>query len=185
MRSIKLAGILALACFVTVAAAGPSGRWVHVVVDERQNGGESVKLHLPLAMVEQVLRAQGEEALGDSPLRVGNLDLQGPGLRQAWEELRRAEDGNFLTVNGGDGHVRVGKSKGLFLVQVDEAGDDGPRVEIKLPVAAIDALFSGAPGELDIAAALRALDASGVGDIVSVTDGSESIRIWIDSRQGE
>jgi hypothetical protein len=185
MRTIgRLVFLVGLLC--TSAALAGSQRWLHVVVDEG-DGAEAVNLHLPFSALESMWPAVAMSGSISDSMRVGPVDLQGLDLRKAWEQLRTAPDGNFLNMDGSDGQVRVGKSKGAFLVHVDESGggaDDGAKVEVRLPLAVIDALFSGEAGVLDFAAALRALESSDAGDIVRVSDGAESIRIWIDSRQG-
>jgi len=170
----------------TTAAFAGSERWLHVVVDE--GGGEKVDLHVPFSSLRSLWPiVDGAEDLAGDALRVGPVDLRGLDLRRTWDELRTAPDGNFLSVDGTEGQVRMGKFKGSFLLHVDEEdedGDAGASVEIKLPLPVLDALFSGAPGQLDVPAALEALEASAAGEIVRVSDGEDRVRIWIDSRQG-
>jgi hypothetical protein len=177
--------VATVALMAPVTAADLSGRWLHVVVNDGSNGGESVKVHLPLSVVESVLPMVEDEHLHGGKVRVGDSDVDMPDLRLAWQGLRDAPDGNFVTVDGSDGKVRVGKAKGFFLVHVDEGDEDGAKVEVKLPLKAVDALFSGKTDELDVMAALRALSDGDAGDIVRVTDGSDNVRIWVDSRQAE
>jgi len=57
------------------------------------------------------------------------------------------------------------------------------RVEVKIPMKVVDALFSAGKDELDIVAALRALSAHG-GDteLVSVKSDQNTVRVWLDSK---
>jgi hypothetical protein len=56
------------------------------------------------------------------------------------------------------------------------------KVEIKIPMKVVDALFSAGKDELNIIAALRALSASGDAELVSVKDDENTVRIWLDSK---
>jgi len=56
------------------------------------------------------------------------------------------------------------------------------RVEIKVPMKVVDALFSAGKDELDLVAALRALSASGDSELVSVKDDENTVRVWLDSK---
>ena len=56
------------------------------------------------------------------------------------------------------------------------------KVEVKIPMKVVDALFSAGKDELDLVAALRALSASGEGDLVTVKDDENTVRVWLDSK---
>jgi hypothetical protein len=56
------------------------------------------------------------------------------------------------------------------------------KVEVKVPMKVVDALFSAGKDELDVLAALRALSASGDAELVSVKDDENTVRIWLDSK---
>jgi len=57
---------------------------------------------------------------------------------------------------------------------------------VRFPLAVVDALFSGEPGELDLLAAVEALSRHGQGgDLVRVNDGDTKVRIWIDDINSE
>jgi len=56
------------------------------------------------------------------------------------------------------------------------------KVEVKVPMKVIDALFSAGKSELDIVAALRALSSFGDTELVSVKADDNTVRIWLDSK---
>ena len=56
------------------------------------------------------------------------------------------------------------------------------RVEVKVPMKVVEALFSAGKDELDVLAALRALSAHGDTELVSVKDGEQTVRVWLDSK---
>jgi len=56
------------------------------------------------------------------------------------------------------------------------------RVEVKVPMKVVDALFSAGKDELDVLAALRALSANGDTELVSVKADDNTVRVWLDSK---
>ncbi|HXL23745.1 MAG TPA: hypothetical protein VOA78_14880 [Candidatus Dormibacteraeota bacterium] len=56
------------------------------------------------------------------------------------------------------------------------------KVEIKVPMKVIDALFSAGKDELDLVAALHALSTYGDTELVSVKDDENTVRVWLDSK---
>jgi hypothetical protein len=64
----------------------------------------------------------------------------------------------------------------------ESAANRESKVEVKVPMKVVDALFSAGKDELDVLAALRALSASGDAELVSVKDDENTVRIWLDSK---
>lgn len=56
------------------------------------------------------------------------------------------------------------------------------RIEVKVPMKVVDALFSAGKNEIDILAGLRALSATGDAELVSVKDSENTVRVWLDSK---
>jgi len=128
------------------------------------------------------------------------------------DAVRTTKDGEFVTVTGSDHEdVRVAKQGGLLLVHVtdgsghmkmhhhlnkdaDKDGDDKhaakdttaaniTHVEVKIPLAVVDALLSsGKNDELDLVAGLRMLSKQGDTELVSVKDEENTVRVWVDSK---
>jgi hypothetical protein len=99
-------------------------------------------------------------------------------LRVILDAVRSSRDGEYVTVQGRDNNVRVAKSAGYLYIHVTDnpegkkaAAKDGKaeaksaahesRVEIKVPMKVVDALFSAGKDELDMVAALKALSGDG------------------------
>lgn len=174
-RRIALTAFLALAA---VTAAAASDLWIHVRVDEGKNG-EQVSINLPVSLIDSlapVVQSKGRAAGG---LRFDDDEISVSELRRAWRELDREGDSALLTVRDGSSKVRIAKERGYLLIEAD---DDG-KVEMKLPGAVVEALLAGDGDELDLAGALRALARHGKGELVTVVDGDETVRIWIDDRE--
>ncbi|MGB8656093.1 MAG: hypothetical protein WCD23_16365, partial [Candidatus Acidiferrales bacterium] len=75
------------------------------------------------------------------------------------------------------------KSNGNIVVKVHDPNKGGEQVDVTVPLKVVDALFSTAKdNELDVAAAIHALDDAGESLLVTVEDASQHVRIWVDSR---
>lgn len=178
VRKMLIAGLSVLALAATAVAGGDS-MWFHVYVHERGDDGEKVRINLPLQLVEAVLPLIDEADISHGRVRIDDSDLTADDLRQIWDAVRDAEDGVYVEVEGVDEEVRVAREGDMIVVRVEEEGEE-ERVEVKLPVAVIDALLSGEGDELDILAAIRAFGERGEGDLVMVTDDESTVRIWVD-----
>jgi hypothetical protein len=173
---------LGIALVLAVAPAAAAERWLHVLVVEDEGQGETVRVNLPLSTIESLLPLVKAEGLEGGRLRLTSEQTEGVDLRKAWQALRTAPDGDFVTVDGTDGRVRVSRSGSRLVAHVDDAGS-GEKVRVMVPVAVLDALFSGDGEEVDLVAAVRALGDHADGDLVQVEDGDSRVRIWIDADQ--
>ncbi len=76
----------------------------------------------------------------------------------------------------------VKKEGDFVLVKTTESSEDGSNVDVKFPLAVVDALLSGPEGTFDFVAAIQALADYGPGELVTVRDGNETVRVWIDDQ---
>jgi hypothetical protein len=108
------------------------------------------------------------------------VDLAGVDLERILDELTRTGDADFVKVRDGDETVTVSKRGEFLLVNVDEPSG-GTEVRVRLPLSVIHALLGDSSdlSTLDLSAALSALGEFR-GDLVTVRDGGETVRIWID-----
>jgi hypothetical protein len=157
-------------------------RWLHVRVDNQEAKGELVRINLPLSFAEKVL-----PTIKHDKLRNGKITLDqanGVDLRALLEAVRTTKDGEFITVQGTTGDVRVAKQGGYLLVHARENKDGSKkRVEVRVPLTVVDALLSAGNNELDLVAGLRALASQGDTELVTVKDEKSTVRIWLDSRK--
>lgn len=194
MTWVFVAAVLAIAGAILagraprLAAAPPgssTGRWLHVKVDGKSGSDpEMVRVNIPLELAEKVLPAINAENM-----RHGRVILEGRAddvdLPALLEAVRSTADGEFITVRDRHNHVRVAKAGGYLVVKVQEnegKHEKGQEVEIKVPFSVAQALFSAGRHELDLAAAVRALQSSGDTELVNVEDQDQTVRIWVDSR---
>jgi len=173
------AGMMAL---VIPAAAAPGERYLHVHVDD-PTGGTNVNVNVPLSMAEKVLPAINNRDLHDGKISIHKAEMRGVDVRALLDAVRTAPDNEFVTVKEKDSDVRVAKANGNIVVHVIDKKNNDQKVDVTVPIKIVDALFATAQNdELDIAAALRALSEAGDVLLVTVHDSSQSVRIWVDSR---
>ena len=185
-KKILLPFLLASTLASTLAFAG-SDVWLHIKVDNAEGNKEHVRVNVPLNLAEKVLPAIQVNKMHSGKLRIGNdnVDID---PRTLMEAIRGAKDGVFVTVENDrkrDGRhetVRVAKEGGYMVVKTTATGGHDPEnVDIRIPLDVVDALLSsGNHDELDILAAIKVLATHHDGTLVSVTNHSETVRIWVD-----
>lgn len=184
-----LAGLVLLAAaFAPVTAAqAQSEKWLHVRVNEGEEG-ETVRVNVPLALAEAILPSikvkhfEGGKVRLEEHMRAHIEDVD---IRAILEAVKNAQDGEFVTVESKKDNVRVAKKAGYLLVEVremDKAGKEREKVDVKMPMTVVEALLSGGKDELDILAAVRALAQHGDTELVTVQDNKTTVRIWVDSK---
>lgn len=172
-------GIMAV---VAPAMAAPAERYLHVKVEDPAKGG-SVNVNVPVSMAEKILPAINNRDLHDGKVSLHNAEMNGVDVRAVLDAVRTAPDNEFVTVKDKDSDVRVAKSKGNIIVHVTDKKDKRQRVNVTVPLKVVDALLATAKNdELDVAAALRALNNAGDIVLVTVQDSGQKVRVWVDSR---
>jgi hypothetical protein len=158
-------------------------RWLHVRVENPDSKDETVRVNVPLELAEKVLPTINRNRLQSGKVRMDQIDCQGVDVHALLDAVRTSKDGEFVTVQSKDADVRVAKQGGYFLVHVlDRSHAKKSRVEIKVPMKVVDALFSAGKEELDLVAGLHALSSQGDIELVSVKDEENTVRVWLDSK---
>ena len=189
---LLVAGVFVPAATMAQTSA-KADQWIHVRVESKETKGETVRVNVPIEMAEKVLPAINHDNLHAGKVRIDNAHLNDVDLRTLLEAVRSSKDGEYVTVQSDENNVRVAKSAGYLYIHVTENkagektakhGDAKPesKVEIKIPMKVVDALFSAGKDELDVVAALHALSSNGDTELVSVKDEDNTVRIWIDSK---
>jgi len=184
----------------TTSSSGKSEQWIHVRVESKDDHGETVRVNVPVEMAAKVIPAINKNNLHDGKVHIDSMHTNDVDLRAILDAVRSSRDGEYVTVEGSDNNVRVAKSAGYLYIHVTDksegkraAAKDGKtrawataghesKVEIKLPMKVVDALFSAGKDELDIVAALKALSAHGDMELVTVKDDENTVRVWVDSK---
>jgi hypothetical protein len=183
---------------LTPASAEP---WFHVKIVGTDSDAETVRVSVPLSLVEALVplmdHAQdGDDADDDATddtappsrrhhhgMSINNHDITPAEMRALLEAFRQAEDGEYVAVDGVDEKVRVTKSGGLFLVDVEDRGEEREQVKVKIRMEVLEALLSGGKDELNFQAAAKSLRNHAGEDLVTVVSKDETVRIWIDEKK--
>lgn len=182
-KTLALAGLLLIPAAAALAAAaergGPSrDLWLHVNVQEAAGG--RVHVNLPVAVVEKVGALVPADAHRSGHVRMGERDLSAAQLRDLWRSVKDGPDATYVTVDEKDSKVRVAKSGRYLLIRADDHAPRHSQVDVRVPVAVVEALLSGEGDELNVGAAFQALARQGEGELVTVDDEKDTVRIWVD-----
>ncbi len=174
-------GVIVLLFAATAAMAATPERWIHVRVESGNDGG-SVRVNVPLSFAEKILPTIDHGNLHHGRIRISGRDMDSADIRAILEAVKTAPEGDFVTVQSHDSDVRVAKAKGNLLVHVRDHANREGRVEIQIPMKVVEALLSSDTDELNLVAAIHALQEAGEDMIIVVKDGTDHVRVWIDTR---
>lgn len=138
----------------------------------------SIKINLPLALVESMLPLVREEHLTKGRVRLEQQGVSVSQLRLMWDALKAQGDVMLADVQSSDSEVRVFIEGGYFRVESTETSENSVNVNVPIPI--VDALLSSEGDEINLAAAIRVLGEMGDQEIVSVQDNETTVRVWID-----
>ena len=184
MKKTSLGLALALLATVTMLAATPD-KWLHIKVDNTGDKTERVRVNVPLDFLEKVIPAINQEHLHAGHLHLGQAKVNDVDLRVVLEAVRSSKDNEFVTVESDHENVRVAKQGGYLVIKVAEnkrPNKKESKVDVSVPISVVEALLSGDKGELDLVGAIRALAEHGDTVLVTVSDGTNNVRIWVDSQ---
>ncbi|GAC1623362.1 MAG: hypothetical protein PVS2B2_24720 [Candidatus Acidiferrum sp.] len=158
-------------------------RWLHIRIDNKESKGEVVRVNVPIEMAEKILPAINQQNLRHGKVHIDSGRLNDIDVRAILDAVRTSKDSEYVTVQSNENDVRVAKNGGTLFVNVtDKSGPKKSRVEVKIPMKVIDALFSAGKDEVDVVAALHALSAHGDTELVTVKGDDNDIRIWMDAK---
>lgn len=174
------AGTLAAAVSFPASALEEDGAaWLHVAVDEASPRGASVRVNLPLALVEAALALIPQAEARKVTIAFDGADVSLAELATAWRRLG-PRSGTLLTVDEPRLRTVVSRRGGFLVVDSHDRRRGGERVVVRIAAPVVDALLAGPGDRLDLAAAVRALAAAGAGEITADSDDGHRVRIWVD-----
>jgi len=175
MKRSLIVLFLLIACVGIASAA--SKQWVHINVDKPREE-EKVKINIPVSLVENLLPLVNQENMHHGTMCLNHHDIDVSELREAWKNLRAEGDGEYMTIEKRDMNLHVYTKSGFFYVQSD--AQSRQQIDMKIPMDVVDALLSGKGDELNLTAAIHALEGSGVHDVLSVKNDEGTVRVWVD-----
>lgn len=180
MRDLKKILLVSAFCLLAVGVQAASKEWLHIHVNETKGDEEKVRVNIPLSLIEVMLPMVEEKAVSEGKIRLHEKDFRVEDLRKIWKSVKDEGDTEFVSVEKKGEHVRVFTQGNFLMVQSDK--DSRSKVNIKLPMAVVDAMLSGDGEELDLMAAVKALKNSGVRDLITVEDDDTNVLVWIDDK---
>ncbi len=180
MKTLKTLLFVAILVTGTALFAASPERYLHVRVSNPTTH-ELVRVNLPLSLAEKVIPAIHNEQLKNGKVEIGDFKANEVDVRAILDALKTAPEGEFVTVQEPDSDVRVAKEHGQLVVHVtDKHGKE--KVDVTIPWEVAQALISETTdNQLNISAAIKALENIGDATLVTVVSSEESVRIWIDS----
>jgi hypothetical protein len=163
-------------------AAPPEDRFIHVQVSGGNSKDGDVNVNLPLSVAEKVLPTIDRGPLHNGRVTVDSNQFQGIDIPTIVEAIRTSPDSQLVSVKQKGENIAVTKSKGNIIVHVTDSSSKGQTVDVTVPISVVNALFSDAQkNELDVAAALKALDDAGDTFLVTVQNAKQQVRVWVDT----
>lgn len=173
LTAVVIAGIAGSGAWAETSGA----RWIHIRVDDNDDGHGRVDIQVPVTLVSGLLPAL-KDRVSSERMHIDGKDLDMNELRSYWAALRDAKDGEYVTVRDQNANVRISKKAGQFLLNVDES-PNGSRVRLKIPLPLVDAVLAGGD-TIDLQSIGKALEGAPSGEILTVDDVDSHVRIWID-----
>jgi hypothetical protein len=198
--ALATAILIPASTFAQDSSAAAKDQWIHVRVESKDNSGDTVRVNVPIELAEKVLPAINKNNLHNGKVHIDSAHMEDVDLHSLLDAIRTSKDGEYVTVQSKENDVRVAKSGGYLIIHVTDKTQDivsenmdtskhskakahhESKVEVKVPMKVVDALFSAGKDELDVVAALRALSSFGDTELVTVKDSENTVRIWIDSK---
>ena len=178
MKRTFLALVLLVAA-TGVWAASPD-RYLHVRVSNPTTH-ELVRVNVPLSLAERVIPAINHGELHDGKIRIGNFTADNVNVKVILDALKTAPEGEFVTVQEPGNDVRVAKERGQLVVHVIDRGSK-ENVDVTVPWDVAQALISDTnEDQLNVEAAVKALQNVDDTTLVRVSGRDENVRVWIDS----
>ena len=168
----------------TAVWAASAERYLHIKVNNPKTQ-ELVRVNVPLSLAEKVIPAINHGDLKNGKVQVGNFKSEDIDVRALLEAVKSAPEGEFVSVQKPDEEVHVAKEHGQLVAHVKNKGGK-ERVDVTIPWEVAQALISETTdNQLNISAAIKALQNIGDMTLVTVAGEEESVRIWIDSNNTE
>src|SRR5216684_4413680 len=173
----KALPLLAVILAGTVVWAASPERYLHVRVSNPTTH-ELVRVNVPLSLAEKIIPAINNGDLRNGKVRIGELSADNVNLRAILEALKTAPEGEFVTLQESGSDVHVAKEHGQMVVHVIDKGSK-EKVDVTIPWEVAQALVADtAENQLNIEAAIKALQNAGDVTLVSVIGHDESVRVW-------
>jgi hypothetical protein len=162
-----------------IASAASSSRqdvvWLHVEVKDEGGDHTKVKVNLPLSLIEVVVDSiDKREFMSRLEEKAPSLDIP-----RLWHEIRKAELGEFVTVESDKEHIKVWKDRDAFRISVKEEGETEPNMMVRIPLEIMDFVFDSKGKSFSFQELVESLRGHLPLTLVEGRHKDESVRIWL------
>jgi len=176
--------LIAVLVATNLTWAASAERYLHVKVSNPATH-ELVRVNVPLSFAEKVIPAINHGELRNGKVHIGHINAEDINVRAILEALRTAPEGEFVTVQEPNSDVRVAKEHGQLVVHVIDKNSK-ETVDVTIPWEVAQALIADtANDQLNVSAAIKALESIGDATLVTVASHDQSVRVWIDSNSSD
>ncbi len=149
------------------------------------DGQDRVSIDVPVSFVQALVALVPDGIHSTGKIRIDEREISPAQLRRIWREVRKLPEAKIATFEDREGRLEVSKQGGHLVFRATDPHEPrGGQAVVRIPAPVVDALLSGAPGELDFSAAIDALAKTGRGELVAVSEDRDTVRIWVDDREG-
>src|SRR6185295_15141269 len=161
---ILLLPALFVALSLPASAAGP---YFHLVIQsgseghaarQGHDGSGRVSIDVPVSFVQALAALIPDGIHSGGKIVIDDHEIPPAQLRKIWREVRNLPEAKLATFEDREGRLTVSKAGGHLVFRATDPRDArGGEAVVRIPAPVVDALLSGAPGELDFSAAIDAL----------------------------
>ena len=183
MRRVAVA-VAPLMLAAGLASGQTPNAWIHVRVEEPRRESK-LSVNLPLSVVQAAIALAPDTIASDGHIHIDGRrgrgrELSVADLRRLWAGLKDSGETELVSVEDKDETVSIARRGDRLQILVTRAADQ-EEVHVEVPVAVVDALFSGDGTQLNLREAIEQLTKLR-GEIVKVKHDDGNVRIWIDER---
>jgi hypothetical protein len=195
MSRFRFAAAATAVLLSALAMAGSHGKWINVHVRQASEK-TTVDVRLPLDFIALAIDAVDTPEFKHGKVRInfhsrgdavegeGEVEVRNSRPDVNWvpllKKMKDLPQGEYVKVDSPDAKVSIRRTGDLFLIHVVEQKDEKTTVDVRLPVALLDAVSVDENQDLDVKAFVAQLDKLDTGDLVRVTGDDADVRIWVE-----
>lgn len=164
--------VVALLLLAGTMVAQTTEKRLHIKID----------ISVPQEMIQKTLPTINRGRLQDGKIHVGPAQANGVDWGMIVMMMRNGKDNDFMTLDSGANHVRVGKVGANLVVKATNDQHAGQEAELTLPFTVLDGLLSAGKGELDLLGAIDALVTHNEAIQLGLSRGTAHIQISMDAQ---
>ncbi len=169
-RAIFLIAVLVV-CSAPIRAAD-EGKVLHLKID----------VTVPQAMVEKDLPVINHGNLHQGKLAFGQGKINGMDFSGILAAMRNAPPGQFITIDSGPRHLQIGRDGENLVIKATGGTAGQQEMNISVPFAILQALFSLGKGQLDLMSAAKSFFELNQPVKMTLSNGQANVQISVETQ---